>query len=371
MAFDRKYMEKAIELAKKGEGGVNPNPLVGAVIVKDNRIIGEGYHARYGELHAERNAFANLTEDAEGAEMYVTLEPCCHHGKQPPCVEAIVEHKIANEKVSGKGIEFLRNHGVEVETQMMKEECDALNPVFFHYITTKTPYVVMKYAMTMDGKIATRRGLSKWITGEAARYNVQLTRNKYTGIMVGIGTVIKDNPMLNCRIEGGRNPVRIVCDSYLNIPLDCNLVNTAKDIRTIVATIMPDETEVRYKEHIQKTKFLCDKGVEIVNVASLDGKVDLKELMVKLGELGIDGILLEGGGTLNYSALNAGIVNEVQVYIAPKIFGGSEAISPVEGLGVESPDLSFGFDLKNVKNIEDDILLTYMKKGGCSKCSQE
>lgn len=380
MAFDRKYMEKAIELAKKGEGGVNPNPLVGAVIVKDNRIIGEGYHARYGELHAERNAFANLTEDAEGAEMYVTLEPCCHHGKQPPCVEAIVEHKIAkvyvgsddpNERVSGKGIEFLRNHGVEVETQMMKEECDALNPVFFHYITTKTPYVVMKYAMTMDGKIATRRGLSKWITGEAARYNVQLTRNKYTGIMVGIGTVIKDNPMLNCRIEGGRNPVRIVCDSYLNIPLDCNLVNTAKDIRTIVATIMPDETEVRYKEHIQKTKFLCDKGVEIVNVASLDGKVDLKELMVKLGELGIDGILLEGGGTLNYSALNAGIVNEVQVYIAPKIFGGSEAISPVEGLGVESPDLSFGFDLKNVKNIEDDILLTYMKKGGCSKCSQE
>lgn len=380
MAFDIKYMERAIELAKKGEGAVNPNPLVGAVIVKDNRIIGEGYHARYGELHAERNAFANLTEDAEGAEMYVTLEPCCHHGKQPPCVEAIVEHKIAkvyvgsddpNERVAGKGIEFLRNHGVEVETQVMKEECDELNPVFFHYITTKTPYVVMKYAMTMDGKIATRKGLSKWITGEAARYNVQLTRNKYTGIMVGIGTVIKDNPMLNCRIEDGRNPVRIVCDSYLNIPLDCNLVSTAKDIRTIVATIMPEETEARYKEHMQKENSLCDKGVEIIHVEILDGKVNLKDLMIKLGELGIDGILLEGGGTLNYSALNAGIVNEVQVYIAPKIFGGSEAISPVEGLGVESPDLSFAFDLKNVKNIEDDILLTYVKKGGCSKCSQE
>lgn len=380
MAFDIKYMERAIELAKKGEGAVNPNPLVGAVIVKDNRIIGEGYHARYGELHAERNAFANLTEDAEGAEMYVTLEPCCHHGKQPPCVEAIVEHKIAkvyvgsddpNERVAGKGIEFLRNHGVEVETQVMKEECDALNPVFFHYITTKTPYVVMKYAMTMDGKIATRKGLSKWITGEAARYNVQLTRNKYTGIMVGIGTVIKDNPMLNCRIEGGRNPVRIVCDSYLNIPLDCNLVSTAKDIRTIVATIMPDETEARYRKHIQKENSLCDKGVEIIHVETLDSKVNLNDLMIKLGELGIDGILLEGGGTLNYSALNAGIVNEVQVYIAPKIFGGSEAISPVEGLGVESPDLSFGFGLKKVENIEDDILLTYVKKGGCSKCLQE
>lgn len=189
--------------------------------------------------------------------------------------------------------------------------------------------------------------------------------------MVGIGTVIKDNPMLNCRIEGGRNPVRIVCDSYLNIPLDCNLVSTAKDIRTIVATIMPEETEARYKEHMQKENSLRDKGVEIIHVEILDGKVNLNDLMIKLGELGIDGILLEGGGTLNYSALNAGIVNEVQVYIAPKIFGGSEAISPVEGLGVESPDLSFMFDLKNVKNIENDILLTYVKKGGCSKCSQE
>lgn len=380
MAFERKYMERAIELAQKGEGAVNPNPLVGAVIVKDNRIIGEGYHARYGDLHAERNAFLHLTDDAEGAEMYVTLEPCCHHGKQPPCVEAIVEHKIAkvyvgsddpNDKVAGKGIEFLRNHGIEVETQVMKEECDELNPVFFHYITTKTPYVVMKYAMTMDGKIATRKGLSKWITGEAARHNVQLTRNKYTGIMVGIGTVIKDNPMLNCRIEGGRNPVRIVCDSYLNIPLDCNLVSTAKDIRTIVATLMPGKEERRYKEYIEKVNALSDKGVEIINVASLNGKIDLQELMVKLGQLDIDGILLEGGGTLNYSALVAGIVKEVQVYIAPKIFGGSEAITPVEGLGVEAPDLSFKFGLKNVKNIEEDILLTYVKKGGCGICSQE
>lgn len=380
MSFNKIYMERAIELAKKGEGAVNPNPLVGAVIVKDNRIIGEGYHERYGELHAERNAFANLTEDAEGAEMYVTLEPCCHYGKQPPCVEAIACHKIAkvyvgsddpNEMVAGKGIEYLRNHGIEVETQVMKAECDELNPVFFHYITTKTPYVVMKYAMTMDGKIATRKGLSKWITGEKARANVQLSRNKYTGIMVGIGTVIKDNPMLNCRIEGGRNPVRIVCDSGLNIPFECNLVDTAKDIRTIVATVKPQKTDSRYKDYMTKADALMDKGVEILNINSKDGRLDLRDLMIKLGELKIDSILLEGGGTLNYSALDAGIVNEAQVYIAPKIFGGSEAITPVEGYGVDSPDLCFEFDLKNVKNIGNDLLITYIKKKGCEPCSQE
>lgn len=371
MAFDRKYMERAIELAKKGEGGVNPNPLVGAVIVKENRIIGEGYHARYGELHAERAAFANLMEDAEGADMYVTLEPCCHFGKQPPCVEAIVRHKIKNvyvgsddpnEKVGGKGIEYLRNHGIEVTTQVMKEECDALNPVFFHYITTKLPYVVMKYAMTMDGKIATSLGLSKWITGEKARERVQYSRNKYMGIMVGIGTVIKDNPMLNCRIDGGRNPVRIVCDTGLNIPVGCNIVTTACDIRTIVATGIVKENSDGYEEYKSKADILTSKGIEVIGITVKGGHIDLNELMIRLGEMGIDSILLEGGGKLNYSALMADVVNEIQVYVAPKIFGGEKAVTPVEGEGVQSPDKAFEFDLKNVENIGKDILLTYIKE---------
>ena len=218
MAYKQEYMELAIELAKKGTGAVNPNPLVGAVIVKDDRIIGQGYHARYGDLHAERAAFASLTEDATGAEMYVTLEPCCHYGKQPPCTLAIVEHGIKkvyvgsddpNDKVAGKGIAFLREHGVEVETGVMKDACDAINPVFFHYITTKLPYVVMKYAMSMDGKIAAYTGKSQWITGEAARQHVQETRSWLKGIMVGCNTVLQDDPALTCRIEGGRNPVRI------------------------------------------------------------------------------------------------------------------------------------------------------------------
>ena len=194
----QEYMRRAVELAKLGIGKVNPNPLVGAVIVKEGRIIGEGYHAKYGELHAERHAFSRLTEEAEGAEMYVTLEPCCHYGKQPPCTQAIIEHGIKkvfvgsddpNALVAGKGVQALREAGVEVVTQVMKEECDALNPVFFHFITTKTPYVLMKYAMTMDGKIACDTGKSQWITGEEARSHVQETRDALMGIMVGIQTI--------------------------------------------------------------------------------------------------------------------------------------------------------------------------------------
>ncbi len=365
--FEEKYMQLAIELAKKGKGAVNPNPLVGAVIVKNNKIIGQGYHAAYGKLHAERDAFSKLTEDAEGAELYVTLEPCCHFGKQPPCVHAIVEHKIGhvyvgsddpNEKVAGKGIQYLREHGIDVDTHMLKEQCDELNQVFFHYITTKRPYVVMKYAMTLDGKIATYSKKSKWITCEASRKRVAESRNEYMGIMAGIGTVLADNPMLTCRLEGGRSPIRIICDSHLRIPLDCNIVNTAKDVKTIVAVAGVDVRDAKLNA---KMELLKNKGVEIMEAGGDNNKVDLGLLMELLGEKGIDGILLEGGGTLNYSAIKADIVNEIQAYIAPKIFGGREALSPVEGQGVESPELAGIFRLKKVEQIEDDILLTYRK----------
>lgn len=380
--FDEKYMRRAIELAKKGIGAVNPNPLVGAVIVKEGRVIGEGYHAKYGGLHAERAAFANLTEDAEGAELYVTLEPCCHFGKQPPCTEAIVSHGIShvyvgsddpNTKVCGKGIRYLREHGIVVDTQMMKTECDRLNDVFFHYITTNTPYVVMKYAMTLDGKIATRSGKSKWITGEAARYRVAESRNEYMGIMSGIGTVLADDPMLTCRIDGGRNPIRIICDSSLRIPLDSNIVKTSDTVKTIV--VVSDEymesikenatdtditkSEQVYAEAWKKADTLRKNGIDIISVRKDKNGLDLKELMIELGEKGIDGILLEGGGTLNYSALTAGIVNELNVYIAPKIFGGATALSPVEGIGVESPDDAKKFTLKGTEQLGEDILLVY------------
>ncbi len=360
--MDIKYMEKAIELAIKGIGKVNPNPLVGAVIVKNDEIIGEGYHEYYGGLHAERNAIANLSEDANGAEMYVTLEPCSHYGKQPPCVEAIVEAGIKkvyigssdpNPLVAGKGIKYLEDHGVEVLAGLLRQECDDINKVFFHYITTKMPYVVMKFAQTLDGKIATHIGESRWITGEVAREYVHYTRNKLMGIMVGIGTVLNDDPLLTCRIEGGRNPIRIVCDSKLFTPFDSQLVKTAKEVKTYIATCSDDE--------VLKQKYI-DEGIELLQVGQIDGHIDLKDLMAQLGELGIDSILLEGGGTLNYSALKAGLIKEVHTYIAPKIFGGAGIYSPVGGEGVEYPDEAFLFQKPKIMRMGDDILIEYEVK---------
>lgn len=368
MLDNRKYMQRAIELAKLGVGKVNPNPLVGAVIVKDGEIISEGYHRAYGDLHAERNAFANLKnkEDARGAEMYVTLEPCCHHGKQPPCTEAIIEHGISkvyvgsndpNALVAGKGIQILRDAGIEVVTEFMKEECDALNPVFFHYITTKTPFVLMKYAMTLDGKIATRTGHSQWVSGEASRNRVQETRNALKGIMVGIGTILNDDPRLTCRIEGGRNPIRIICDSKLRIPLSGNVVTTAKETPTIVATIEPHPEYTRFWN--EQKKALEDEGVEVLIVAEKEGRLDLQDLMVKLGEKQIDGILLEGGSTLNYAALQVGIVNRVEAYVAPKFFGGAGFYTPVGGEGVELATEAYGCKLISTECMDGDVLLTY------------
>lgn len=353
------YMLRAIELAKKGKGKVNPNPLVGAVIVKDNKIIGEGYHEMYGGLHAERNSFKNLIEDARGADMYVTLEPCCHYGKQPPCTDAIIEHGIKkvyigsndpNKFVCGKGIQKLKDANIEVVTEFMKKQCDELNPIFFHYITTKTPYVIMKYAMTLDGKIATYKGHSKWITSDDARNLVHQTRNELMGIMVGINTVLKDNPMLNCRIENARNPIRIICDSNLNIPLDSNIVKTANIIPTYVATCSNDTN---------KTDILLKNNVNIIKCNKKDSHVDLNDLMIKLGELNIDSILLEGGGELNFSALKQNIVNHVQVYIAPKIFGGKCGYTPVSGIGVEFPEDAFEFTNRKIKEVGEDILLEF------------
>jgi len=364
---DQNYMLQAIQLAKQGEGWTNPNPMVGAVIVKNGRIIGKGYHKKCGELHAERNAIASLTESAEGATIYVTLEPCCHYGKTPPCTEAIIEQKIKrvvigsrdpNPEVSGKGIKMLQEAGIEVIEDFMREECDRLNPVFFHYITTKTPYVVMKYAMTLDGKIATKTGASKWITGEAARAEVQHMRHRYMGIMAGIGTVIADDPMLNVRVEGWKSPIRILCDSGLRIPLDGQIVKSAGKYRTIVAYADSENTEA-------KRKRLHEMGVETIWCPDENNQVDLKKLMRYLGEEGIDSILLEGGGTLNDSALRAGIVQEVQAFIAPKLFGGMNSKTPVEGIGVRFPSEAVKLKCTDICQIGEDIRIT------CQVCGKE
>lgn len=374
---DCDFMNRAIELAKKGEGWTNPNPLVGAVIVKEGRIIGEGYHEKYGELHAERNAIASLTECARDAVLYVTLEPCCHYGKTPPCTEAILEQGIGkvvigsrdpNPKVAGKGAAILRNAGVEVVEDFMREECDKLNPVFFHYITTKTPYVVMKYAMTADGKIATKTGASKWITGPQARMEVQRMRHRYMGIMAGIGTVLADDPMLNVRTEGKKSPVRIICDSDLRIPTESRICRSASQYRTMVACkeIHPEEDEKQ-----EKRQKLIELGIEVVCCPEAEGKPDLQWLMEYLGRAGIDSILLEGGGTLNDTALRMGIVQKMMAFVAPKIFGGAHSKTPVAGIGAELPSEAVPLKFLGARQIGEDLLLEYETERRCELCSLE
>jgi diaminohydroxyphosphoribosylaminopyrimidine deaminase/5-amino-6-(5-phosphoribosylamino)uracil reductase len=351
------YMKMAIELAVKGAGWVNPNPMVGAVIVKDNRVIGTGYHQRYGELHAERQALSNCKESPQGAVMYITLEPCCHFGKTPPCTDAIIESGIRcvvigafdpNPLVAGKGIEILLQHGIEVIKGVMQAECEKINEVFFHFIQSKTPYVVMKYAMTMDGKIATHSGKSKWITGEIARKRVQEDRHRYAGIMAGAGTILADDPLLTCRLSYCKSPVRIICDTQLKTPLQSQVVQTAEQYKTILATCCVDTAKISlYK----------DAGCEVIVVSQKNNHVDLNELMTVLGKMKIDSVLLEGGGTLNWSALDSGIVNKVQAYLAPKLFGGAGAKSPIGGMGIETPHEAYRLSAPRITILGDDILL--------------
>ena len=377
---NEKYMLRAIELAWLGEGRTNPNPLVGAVIVKNGRIIGEGWHRVYGDLHAEREALKNCADRGEnpmGADIFVTLEPCCHFGKQPPCTQALLEAGISrvfvgsrdpNPLVHGKGNAFLRGNGIEVTEDFLKAECDKLNPVFFHYIQTKTPFVALKFAMTLDGKIATKTGESKWISNEKSREYAHKLRNRYSGIMAGIGTVLNDDPTLNCRLTDengnltGRNPVRIICDSNLRLPLESRIVKTAGEIQTIAACAVFERAGEEKKCFEEKKSALQKSGIEVIEVKSSENhtRLNLVELMKILGEKKIDSVLVEGGGEINYSALKSGIVNKIYVFVAPKIFGG-KAKSPVGGEGVSLPDESFAFKLQKTANFDGDVLLEYGK----------
>ncbi len=367
------YMKRALELAKIGMGYTSPNPMVGCVVVRDGKIITEGYHERYGEFHAERNALTRCSEDLTGAEMYVTLEPCCHEGKTPPCTDIILERKIGkvyvgsldpNPKVAGKGIRILQEHGVEVETGVLEEECLALNEVFFHYITTGMPYVVMKYAMTLDGKIAAYTGDSKWVTGETARHHVHELRRRYRAILVGIGTVLADDPMLNCRIAENVNPVRVVCDSGLQIPLSSQLVKTAGQIPTVVAYVKGDA---------EKKEALLQAGVELICIEN-QGSVDFAGLMKELGRRKIDSVLVEGGGEIHGTVLKSGLVQKLYCYIAPKLIGGRDAGSPIAGDGFSKMKDALPVTDIEIQHLGEDICISgYVKlrQGGIDECLQE
>lgn len=331
--LDRKYMARALQLALRGAGHTRPNPMVGAVLVKDGRIIGEGWHKQYGGPHAEVNAFASATEDPEGATLYVSLEPCSHYGKTPPCADLIIRKKVArvvaaledpNPLVSGRGFRKLRANGIRVTVGVLAEEARHINDVFLTYVTRKRPFVLYKAAMSLDGKIACHTGESQWISSEKSREEVQRLRGILSGIMVGAGTVIADNPRLTCRMEEYENPARIIVDGKLRVPLESRIFHEPG--RNIILTTS--------EASLEKKKALENLGVELIEADSEEpGKVDLKSAMLALGIKGIDGILLEGGPTLAASALEAGIIDAVRFYIAQKIIGGREAPSPFAGTG--------------------------------------
>jgi len=355
-----KYMKRTLALASKGSGHVNPNPKVGAVVVKNNTIIAEGWHHFYGGPHAEVDAISKIKEDMDGCTLYVNLEPCSHYGKTPPCADLIIESGIKrvvvamrdpNPLVSGRGIQKLKDAGIEVIENVLEVEAKELNKFFIKHITDEMPYVTLKTAMTLDGKIASSTGDSKWITSPESRAYVHQLRHEMKGIMVGIGTVLADDPMLNVRmgVVDPSHPIRIVADSNCRIPLDSALVESASEIPLIVGV-----SEEFVSEKIQLLK---DKGVQVIRVPLVDKRLNLTRFLKELSKLGIDSILLEGGGNLNWSMLNNRLVDQVQAFIAPKIIGGTHAITPIEGEGFKN--MKDAIQLKNMtyQEIGKDILI--------------
>jgi len=354
------YMKRALLLAEKGSGTTSPNPLVGAVIVKEGKIIGEGWHRKAGEPHAEVNAINNSIEPVEGSTIYVNLEPCSHFGRTPPCALLLAERKFKrvviamedpNPLVAGKGIQLLRDSGIQVDVGLHRLEALKLNDIFIKYITTKSPFVLLKAAMTLDGKTATTTGDSKWISGEESRGYVHFLRNRYSAILVGVNTVMKDDPLLTTRLEGipGRNPLRIIIDSRGSIPVDARALKQTDDKKTIVAS-----TEAIPES---KKKLLEAQGIEVVITDQNNGRVDLEQLLVELGRKGIDSLLVEGGGTAAASFLEAGLADKVAFFIAPVIVGGKMAPTPVMGEGVELIKAGYRLKYKDIKTFGDDVLI--------------
>ncbi len=355
---DQQYMKLALKLAARGRGKTSPNPLVGAVIVKEGEIVGRGYHQKAGEPHAEINALKEAGERAKGATLYVTLEPCDHYGKTPPCTEAIIDSGLKrvviamedpNPRVQGAGIKRLQATNLEVKVGVLAEQAKKLNEVFVKYITTKTPFVVLKNAVSLDGKIATRTGDTKWITGKQSRQIVHRLRDWLDGILVGRGTVAADNPRLTARLpEGGNDPTRIILDSKLEIGQQARVINQQSTAETIIATTKQAD--------IEKKKQLEQVGVKILEAG--EEQVDLSYLLDKLGELEITGLLVEGGGQVNTSFWEEELVDKLYYFLAPKIIGGEEAVPVVAGKGVAKVKDSIGIADKEIKEVGEDILIT-------------
>lgn len=364
MIEEKRNMKRAITLAGRGSGWVNPNPLVGALLVKDGTVIGEGFHEYFGGPHAEVNAINSATAPTEGATLYVTLEPCSHTGKTPPCVNLIVEKKISkvvigmtdpNPLVNGRGIAHLRSQGIEVVTGILENEIRCQNEVFVKYISSSLPFVVLKTAMTLDGKIATVTNASRWITGEASRKIVHRMRQHFSSVMVGVETVLSDDPQLNIRLGrnrvqpgGWKSPLKIVADSKARIPLDAKILLQEPQLSIIAVTEQADK---------RKILEIRRKGAQVIICRERDGRVDLQHLMQLLGTVGVDSIMIEGGSTLAFSSLHDGIVDKVVTFIAPKLIGGSKAPSAVGGKGIRSMEEAIPLTNMSYRKAGNDIMV--------------
>ncbi|KUK54423.1 MAG: Riboflavin biosynthesis protein RibD [Desulfotomaculum sp. 46_296] len=359
-------MGRALELARLGRGKTSPNPMVGAVVVNDGKVAGEGYHHKAGSPHAEIIALDNAGEKAKGATLYVNLEPCCHYGRTGPCANAVVEAGISrvviamsdpNPLVCGKGIAYLKQRNVEVTTGVLEEEALLLNEIFIKYITTGRPFVMLKTAMSVDGKIAARTGDSRWVTGPEARSWVHVLRNLYDAVLVGINTVLADDPLLTVRLPGekGKNPVRVVVDSLARTPLNSQVLSQLAEAPTIIATTGG--------AGVQKIARLKETGAEVLVVPGDGPRVDLKRLMADLAGREITSVMIEGGGEINASALESGLVDKVIWFIAPKIVGGRLSPGPVGGRGITLMADAAQIENLTVTRFGEDICLEgYLKQ---------
>ncbi|MDW7679849.1 MAG: bifunctional diaminohydroxyphosphoribosylaminopyrimidine deaminase/5-amino-6-(5-phosphoribosylamino)uracil reductase RibD [bacterium] len=354
---DAKFIIKTIQLAKRGLGRVNPNPMVGSIIVKDSRIIGTGFHKCFGQEHAEIAAIRDAGDDASGATLYVNLEPCCHHGKTPPCTEAIIQAGIKrvvigmvdpNPLVNQQGIQILQQNGIEVTTGVEQQACQDLNRAFIKYITQKLPYVTIKIAQSLDGRIATESGHSQWITCEAARRESHRIRAANDAVIVGLGTVLADNPSLTVRLTRGKNPVRIVLDSHLRIPLNCNLLTDPHINQTIIATTVGNSAKIdRIRE----------RGAHVWQLEKdAYGKTSISALMRKMAQARMSAVMVEGGAEVITSFLREKMADRIVFAIAPIIIGaGVESIGP---LNIATVDDSIHLTKINFKQLGTDIIVS-------------
>jgi len=355
--MDEFYMRRALRLAQKGGAWVSPNPMVGAVIVKEHRIIAEGYHQIFGGNHAEVNAINHASETIDGSTIYVNLEPCTHYGKTPPCCESIIACKPArvvigtpdpNPIISGRGIEALKRHGIETTVGVLEESCRRLNERFFKFIQTGTPFVTLKFAQTIDGRIATAAGHSRWISSEKSLRFAHMLRSHHDAVLVGVGTLLQDDPELTVRLIRGRNPVRIVVDSRLRISPDAQALKNQTIAKTMIATTIHAGSEKRAR--------LAEMGIETMLVEhDNDRRVDLTKLFVELGKRNISSVLVEGGAAIITSLLKAKLPDRVVIVIAPKIVG--KGVEAVGDLKIQSMDESLRLAYRKIRRLGDDLII--------------